>query len=202
MISPTGMSPIENAVAGGERGLAELGVEHAQRRGGLVARFVDLGVVLLLRRRADQAPEQRMDRRRADREHPVHPLAGAGALLRVRGLQRAGAVLGGEIAHDRVRFPQHEAVVLLERRHQRVRIHRQVERLLGAAERAADVDALVREVELADRPHHLLHVDGRVPPPDLQHCCLLARVMAGRRRGASIILQKDRCPGQARASTI
>ena len=41
--------------------------------------------------------------------------------------------------------------------------------LIVLAERPADVDALVRQLHLADRPHHLLHVGRGVAPPDLQH---------------------------------
>src|SRR5262249_21823830 len=41
--------------------------------------------------------------------------------------------------------------------------------LLVLAEGAADVDALVRQLELAHRPHHLLHVDRGVAPPDFDH---------------------------------
>src|SRR5581483_8554957 len=47
--------------------------------------------------------------------------------------------------------------------------HRQIFRLLVAAERAADVDACVLELELADRPHRLLHVGRRVAAPDFDH---------------------------------
>ena len=63
-----------------------------------------------------------------------------------------------EIAHDRVRFPQGKAVVLLERRDQRIRIHCEIERVLGLAVGAADVDALAWQLELPHRPHRLLHV--------------------------------------------
>jgi hypothetical protein len=94
-----------------------------------------------------------------------------GAHLGVGGLERA-AMLGGEIAHDRIRLPQREAVFLLQRRHQRIGVHREIERLLGAAERAADVDALTWQLQFADRPHRLLHVGRRVAPPHLEHLVL------------------------------
>src|SRR5262249_47632428 len=67
------------------------------------------------------------------------------------------------------RFPQQEAVLFFERRHQAVGVHGEIGGLLVLAEGAADVDALVRQLELADRPHHLLHVDRGVSPPDLDH---------------------------------
>ena len=97
---------------------------------GLVLRGLDRGVVALVFRRADQAPERGEDRRADDRELPVHPLMGEAALLQVLRLEHAGLVmLGGEIADDRVGFPQDEAVGFLQRRHQAVRIHREVGRL-------------------------------------------------------------------------
>ena len=75
----------------------------------------------------------------------IHWLARA-RCLRVLRLQRAAlVVLAGEIAHDGIRFPQQEAVFFLQRRHQAVRVHRQIFRLLVLAEGAADVDALVFE---------------------------------------------------------
>src|SRR5262249_32564135 len=67
-----------------------------------------------------------------------------------------------------VRFPWQE-VVLFERRHQAVGVHGEIGGLLVLAEGAADVDALVRQLELADRPHHLLHVDRGIASPDLDH---------------------------------
>ena len=57
--------------------------------------------------------------------------------------ERAGTVFRRQIAHDRVRFPEDE-IVLFERRHEAIRIHRQISGLVVLAERAADIDALVR----------------------------------------------------------
>ena len=73
------------------------------------------------------------------------------------------------MAHDRVRLPQQEAVLLLERRHEPVGVHRQIGRLPILAERPADIDALVRQSDLADRPHHLLNVCRGFAAPDLDH---------------------------------
>src|SRR5262249_56907963 len=97
-------------------GLAELRVQDRHRVRRLAERLLDMGVVAFLRRRANETPEQAVDRGGTDRELPVHPAPGAGARLGVGGLERAGPVLAGEIAHDRVRFPEREAVVLFERR--------------------------------------------------------------------------------------
>jgi hypothetical protein len=83
--------------------------------------------------------------------------------------------LGGEVANDGVGFPQREPILFLDRRHKAIWIHGEIGRLLVLAERPADIDALVRQVELAHRPHHLLHVDGVLAPPDLQHIVLRFR---------------------------
>src|SRR5262249_30660126 len=98
---------------------------------------------------------------------PVHPFRRARARAQVLRLEHGGLMLGCEVAHDRIRFPQQEAVVFLERRHEAVRVHRQVGGLAVLAERAADVDALVLEPHFADRPHHLLHVRRGGSAPDL-----------------------------------
>jgi hypothetical protein len=93
----------------------------------------------------------------------------ARARAQVGRLERAGAVLGGEMAHDRVRLPQQEAVLFFQRRHQPVGVHRQIGWLPILAERPADIDALVRQPDLADRPHHLLDVCRGFAAPDLDH---------------------------------
>jgi hypothetical protein len=98
----------------------------------------------------------------------------ARARAHIGGLELAGAVFCREVAHDRVRFPQQESV-LFERRHQAVGVHGEIGGLFVLAEGAADVDALVRQLELADRPHHLLHVDRGVSPPDFDHGSPFAR---------------------------
>src|SRR3546814_2030123 len=58
-------------------------------------------------------------------ELPVHPTLGVGPLPRVRRAEPAEAVAGGEIAHDAVRFPQHEPV-LVHGRNEAVRVHGEV----------------------------------------------------------------------------
>ena len=143
-------------------------VQNRHGRDALDLAGLDRRMIALLRRRADEPPEHRRERRMRDRELPVHPAAGPRARARIGGLEFAGAVFRREVAHDRVRFPQQEAV-LFERRHQAVGVHGEIGGLLVLAEGAADVDALVRQLELADRPHHLLHVDRGVSPPDFDH---------------------------------
>ena len=156
--------------SGDEWRLAQLRVEYLHRGGGLVLRSLDRGRVALFRRRADQAPERGRDRGAHHGELPIHPLAGERALLGILRFQHAVlVVLAGEIAHDRIGFPQQEAVCFLQRRHQAVRVHREIRRLLVLAERAADVDAGVFKPELADRPHRLLHVGRSVAAPDFDH---------------------------------
>jgi hypothetical protein len=59
--------------------------------------------------------------------------------------------------------------ILLQRRHQAVWVHRQIRRLAVLAEWAADIDALMGEPQLTNRPHHLLDVGRRVAAPDLHH---------------------------------
>ena len=136
---------VGEAVAGEELGLAKLLVEHARGIGGLGLAVVDRLGVALGGRRADHAHEQGADRRRHHRELPVHPLLRQRPLLRIGGLE-AASVLGGEVAHDRVRLPQREAVILLDGWHQAVGIYVEIGLLAVLAERPADIDALERQV--------------------------------------------------------
>ena len=154
--------------AGGVRLFRERGVEDLHRLGGLGLRGGDCRLVALLRRRADQAPECAGDGGPDHGELPVHPLAGERARLPVGRLELSRAVARGEIANDAVGFPQRE-IAVLQRGHQAIGIEREIGRLLIAAEFPADVDALVLEPELTDRPHHLLHVGRGVAPPNFQH---------------------------------
>lgn len=41
------------------------------------------------------------------------------------------------------------------------------------AKAAACGDVLVRQAELADEPHHFLHIEGAAPAPHLKHEILL-----------------------------
>src|SRR4051812_9053183 len=58
-------------VAGDVSGLAELRIQNLHRRGRVRLRRRDGGMVALLRRRADQAPEHGVDRGCAYRQLPV-----------------------------------------------------------------------------------------------------------------------------------
>src|SRR6266571_2254187 len=99
---------------------------------------------------------------------PVHPAVGIGALPGIVRPKRARAVLRRKVANDRVRLPQHAAVVL-DRRHPAVRVHLAVEGLVDDAELQPGVGALVGNLQLFERPQHLLHVDRIDPAPELQH---------------------------------
>ena len=63
-----------------------------------------------------------------------------------------------EIAHHRIGFPQH-VIAVHQGRHARVRIHREIVRIAGAAERHAGIDALIGEIEFAQAPQHFLNID-------------------------------------------
>src|SRR6266516_3944271 len=154
--------------AGDEGLLRERGVENLHCIGGLRLRGGDRRLVALLRRRANQAPERAGNGEAEHGELPVHPLAGERARLPVSGLELADTIARGKIADDGIGFP-HRKIAVLQRGHQPVGIHSKIGRLLVAAEFSADVDALVLEPELADRPHHLLNVRRGIAPPNFQH---------------------------------
>ena len=79
-----------------------------------------------------------------------------------------------EVAHDRIRFPEHE-IAVHQGRHPPVGIHREVVGLVIAAERHAGVDALVGEVEFAQAPQHFLHVDRIGPAPNRELSLIVVR---------------------------
>src|SRR3954470_24757006 len=91
-------------------------------------------------------------------------------------------MLGGEIADDRVRLPEHEAVVV-DSRHEPGGIHPQILRRLVDAVLKAGIDALVLDPQFLGRPQHLLDVDRVGSSPDLQHsetnCLTIAAGIAG-----------------------
>src|SRR5262249_1311861 len=62
-------------VAGDERGLGEVRVEKLHHLDALALARLDRRMIALLRRRADESPEDRRERRMRDRELPVHPAA-------------------------------------------------------------------------------------------------------------------------------
>src|SRR5690606_27263821 len=147
----------------------ELRIENGQSLASALCRLLDGGDVALLCRGANDAEKDRRDNVCVKRRiGPLHPLVGKGALALVGGAQAAAAVCGDEIAHDHVALPQHEPVIL-QHRNETVRVELAELRRVEAAKWAADVDALVRQLELCHRPHHLLDVDRRLAPPNLQH---------------------------------
>jgi hypothetical protein len=56
-------------------------------------------------------------------------------------------------------------------------------RFFVLAERAADIDTLMLELELTDGPHRLLHIRRCIAAPDFDHSILsLTRVLSWHRR--------------------
>jgi len=89
---------------------------------------------------------------------PVHPTLDARPRGWIVGPEAPGAVTRGEIAKDGVRLP-HDSVAIGDHRHPAVRIHREKAGRVEPAKGAAGVDMLMSKAELADQPHHLLHVE-------------------------------------------
>src|SRR3546814_12059617 len=83
-------------------------------------------------------------------ELPVHPTLGVGPRPRVRRAEPAEAVAGGEIAHDAVRFPQHEPV-LVHGRNEAVRVHGEVFGRAVDADRTAHVATPIGRASCRDR---------------------------------------------------
>src|SRR5918992_2349290 len=77
-------------------------------------------------------------------------------------------MLGGEVPHDDVGLPEHEAAIR-DRRHETVRVQLQVLRSLVAAERTANINALIANVQLFATPQYLLDVYGVASAPDPKH---------------------------------
>ena len=57
-----------------------------------------------------------------------------------------------------MRFP-HDGVAIRDHGNAAVRVHRQKCRRIEPAGRTAGVDMLMRKIEFADQPHHLLDVE-------------------------------------------
>ena len=142
-----------------------------QRAGGrALDRGGDGGGVALCFGRADQAQEGRAQGGLPLGGLPVHPAVGIGAHTGIGGPQRARAIARGQIAHDGVGFPEHEAAVV-DHGHAAVGIHAAVLGRVQAAEGAAGFGQGVGQGQFAHGPDHFLYVDGTQPSPDLQHCC-------------------------------
>ncbi|MNE41584.1 hypothetical protein D3C80_1356640 [compost metagenome] len=127
----------------------------------------DGGLVALLRRSAQGAPEHRAERPGEGRGGPVHPAVRAGAQLQVDRLELR-RVFRHQVADDGVGLPEHE-VAVLDHRHQAVGVLRPVGRLVDHAERAAGIDRFIGQPGLFRAPQRLAHVGRVLPAPDLQH---------------------------------
>src|SRR5262249_39093349 len=130
---------------------------------------LDRRMIALFRRRADEPPEDRRERRVGGRGVAVPPTAGPPARAPVGGARASRAPIFPPGGAQPRWLPPPQSAALSRRRHRPVGIHAGEGGLLVFAKRTADVDALVRQLKLADRPHHLLHVDRGVAPPDLDH---------------------------------
>src|SRR5204863_2096951 len=96
---------------------------------------------------------------------PVHPAIGLRPHLEIVRPQASCRVLGGEITHDRIRLPEHEAIIL-DRRHQCVGVETEVMGCLHDTECPTRVDSLVLESHLLAAPQYFLNIDRIVPAPD------------------------------------
>src|SRR5690606_11834349 len=120
-------------------------------------------------RGADQAEEAgQNDVSIKHRVGPLHPLIGQRALALVGGSELALAMDRCEIAHDGVALPEDESIIL-DHWDQPVRVELAEFRRVEAAKRSAGIDPLMRQAELAHRPHDRLDVARRLSTPDLQH---------------------------------
>jgi hypothetical protein len=151
-----------------ERAAGELGVEDLQQRQRRARRAFGRGRVALRFGRAHALDECVAHFRRQLGALPVHPAVGIGALGQRLRRQAAAAMLGREVAHDRIRFPQHEAVVGYARHHA-VRIQLQVFGAVDDAVRETGVDSLVAQPKLVGAPNDFLDIDRTQAAPDLQH---------------------------------
>src|SRR6266851_707708 len=86
-------------IAGQVLASLERRVGNGEQLGAFPSCLLDRVHVPLLRRRAHQPPEHGAERS-LEGERPVHPAVGVGAHAQVVRPERAGAVLGGEVAHD------------------------------------------------------------------------------------------------------
>jgi hypothetical protein len=73
-----------------------------------------------------------------------------------------------EITQDRMRFP-HDGAVIVDDRNTTMRVHGRELGRIEAAESTASFDMPMREPELTDKPHELLHIEGTASSPDGQH---------------------------------
>jgi hypothetical protein len=157
-----------HAVAGNIGPVGQVCLQNVQRLDQRLVAGRDETGVATPRLGAHDGPEQRDALRIGRRLAPFHPLIGDRALGLAVGQQAALAVAPAEIPHDRVRFPENEALVV-DGRDQPIGIHRQIVRPIEAAERPAHVVAAMGQAQLADRPHDGDHVARVASAPDFQH---------------------------------
>src|SRR6516225_6635986 len=96
---------------------------------------------------------------------PIHPLVGSRSKRPSIGPQVRRAMLARQIADDDVGLPKDETVIL-DRWDKAVWIEPAVLRGVYYSERAACVDALVRESHLLTTPEHFLNVDRIAAAPN------------------------------------
>src|SRR5690348_733452 len=144
----------------------ELLVEPRPQLAGIGRGFLDRRHIALLGRRAHQAPEDRPHRLGDGRKLPVHPAVGFAPLARIVGPQRAGGILGRQVAHATVALPD-DAPAVVYSRDDAVGVHVEVPFLVVAAVLQADILALVLEPALVGAPQHLHDIDRIGATPDL-----------------------------------
>ncbi len=143
-------------------------IKQCQQRLGLSARALDQRRVALHHRCANQLHERIAAGGIQRGLLPVHPAFGIEACGEIKRIKAARRVFRAEVAHDDVGLPQHKAVVV-NHRHEAIRIHRGVPRLIDEAERGARIGALESDASFARRPDDLADIDRGQPTPDLQH---------------------------------
>jgi len=149
-------------------------------------------MIALVLRCAQHAPKQIAKYSGKRRCGPVHPAIAQRALGRRVWIQRR-RVLGGQVAHDRIGFPQHQRTIL-QGRHHTIRVQRAIRRRVVAAECAADFDRGIGHAGFFGAPQHLAHIAGIAPAPQcdssrrcggqtyvLRHAQLPATGLAGAR---------------------
>ena len=90
------------------------------------------------------------------------------ARLQILRIERRIAEFRRQVAHDGVGLPQHE-VIVLQQRHQAVRVQRAVTLFVNLAERAAGVDVGIAQSQFGGAPQHLPDVVRILTTPNGQH---------------------------------
>jgi hypothetical protein len=82
--------------------------------------------------------------------------------------KQASSMASGQIAQNRVRFPNDRAGVVDDGK-TAMWVHCPELRRIQAAKFSAGLDVSVIKTQLADQPHHLLEIERTAPSPDRQH---------------------------------